>query len=577
MDSFERELICPVCDDYFTSPLVLPCQHNLCHKCAIKMVLSPRVPDEDLSVSSDTSGLGSTLSRSSSASRPLTSVDLRDTGDTEDVVDSVRSLSVMSAKSQKFDLSKIKLRRRSSSPPPSPVKPYSLSPRSKAMDEMEKGEHNISQVTVIRRNSQEKVSQSSQKRWSFGGMPSRDRRPSTPPLGSTRHISLDYGSPSIGDKVKVSPRRNSVLTIAITMEGKTSPRRESISPSQIYCPYCKKHVPLGEAGINKLFRNFTLESIITRFKRSARLSTMLRCQHCKSKPAAEATRTCSNCSDNFCNDCYKDSHPWGTPRAQHEYTAVGNHRPKAIMCTEHEDEKIGWYCDVCQRPTCRVCKLTGVHAGHKMYAIAATYARLKAKLTKQVELLEERREAMRDAVVGFQNSVDEIENNATKIEEMVIYDIEELKSRLEEKKQELIDKLQQAKVEKLERPLERIQCLNEILADTVIVEYAKEVLKEEEQTCFVQSAIPLAGRLSKLLESCKRKEKTTEVDVNIDCALDTTFEKDVINSLDFLEVFPTELIMTSHERSDESNQDMSAGEDIFLKNVIRLNGSLEET
>ncbi|XP_062977116.1 tripartite motif-containing protein 54-like [Elgaria multicarinata webbii] len=35
MDSLERQLICPICLEMFTKPVViLPCQHNLCRKCA---------------------------------------------------------------------------------------------------------------------------------------------------------------------------------------------------------------------------------------------------------------------------------------------------------------------------------------------------------------------------------------------------------------------------------------------------------------------------------------------------------------------------------------------------------------
>lgn len=35
MESLERQLICPICLEIFTKPVViLPCQHNLCRKCA---------------------------------------------------------------------------------------------------------------------------------------------------------------------------------------------------------------------------------------------------------------------------------------------------------------------------------------------------------------------------------------------------------------------------------------------------------------------------------------------------------------------------------------------------------------
>lgn len=35
MENLEKQLICPICLEMFTKPVViLPCQHNLCRKCA---------------------------------------------------------------------------------------------------------------------------------------------------------------------------------------------------------------------------------------------------------------------------------------------------------------------------------------------------------------------------------------------------------------------------------------------------------------------------------------------------------------------------------------------------------------
>jgi hypothetical protein len=35
LENLEKQLICPICLEMFTKPVViLPCQHNLCRKCA---------------------------------------------------------------------------------------------------------------------------------------------------------------------------------------------------------------------------------------------------------------------------------------------------------------------------------------------------------------------------------------------------------------------------------------------------------------------------------------------------------------------------------------------------------------
>lgn len=38
--NIERELICPICKELFTHPLILPCQHSVCHKCVKDFLLN---------------------------------------------------------------------------------------------------------------------------------------------------------------------------------------------------------------------------------------------------------------------------------------------------------------------------------------------------------------------------------------------------------------------------------------------------------------------------------------------------------------------------------------------------------
>ena len=37
--NIERELICPICKELFTHPLILPCQHSVCHKCVRELLM----------------------------------------------------------------------------------------------------------------------------------------------------------------------------------------------------------------------------------------------------------------------------------------------------------------------------------------------------------------------------------------------------------------------------------------------------------------------------------------------------------------------------------------------------------
>lgn len=56
------------------------------------------------------------------------------------------------------------------------------------------------------------------------------------------------------------------------------------------------------------------------------------CGFCKPPQSLEATKGCADCKANFCNECFKLYHPWGTPRAQHEHILpTNNFRPKVCL------------------------------------------------------------------------------------------------------------------------------------------------------------------------------------------------------------------------------------------------------
>lgn len=55
--NIERELICPACKELFTHPLILPCQHSICHKCVKELLLT--LDDSFNDVGSDNSNQSS--------------------------------------------------------------------------------------------------------------------------------------------------------------------------------------------------------------------------------------------------------------------------------------------------------------------------------------------------------------------------------------------------------------------------------------------------------------------------------------------------------------------------------------
>lgn len=127
-----------------------------------------------------------------------------------------------------------------------------------------------------------------------------------------------YAHPKLGFDVYAGRKRNS-LTPRLTL---------------FPCPSCQRDIDLGERGINGLFRNFTLETIVERYRQAARAAIAIMCDFCK-PPPQESTKSCMDCSASYCNECFKIHHPWGTVKAQHEYVGpTTNFRPKVSILME---------------------------------------------------------------------------------------------------------------------------------------------------------------------------------------------------------------------------------------------------
>uniref|UniRef100_W5MRD3 Tripartite motif containing 36 n=1 Tax=Lepisosteus oculatus TaxID=7918 RepID=W5MRD3_LEPOC len=361
MKNIERELICPVCKELFTHPLILPCQHSVCHKCVKELLL-------------------------------LTHEDSFTDGGSE------------------------------CSTPGSP----------------------------------------------------RSRVPSPSMERLDRLVRSGSSTPS-------GWKRNS-LTPRITM---------------FPCPGCQHGIDLGERGISMLFRNFTLEAIVERYRQAARAAVAIMCNLCKAPPQ-EATKSCMDCKASYCNECFKVHHPWGTPKAQHEYVGpTTNFRPKVLMCPEHEMEKVNMYCEVCRRPVCHLCKLGGSHANHKVTSMTNAYKILKQLINLCIHYQCRSGERCRTQTNVREPVQKKTKENGEQAERQVNEHFERLFDIIQERKTDMLKSIEVSKTRRLDKLRSQMEEYQGMLENSGLVGYAQEVLKETDQSCFVQTAKQLHTRLGK--------------------------------------------------------------------------------
>uniref|UniRef100_A0A8C5AT83 Tripartite motif containing 46a n=1 Tax=Gadus morhua TaxID=8049 RepID=A0A8C5AT83_GADMO len=269
-------------------------------------------------------------------------------------------------------------------------------------------------------------------------------------------------------------------------------RRKDPAPAPMLfpCPSCRQDVELGETGLTECLRNLTLERIVERYRHTVSLgSVAILCGFCKPPQALEATKGCADCKSNFCNECFKLYHPWGTPRAQHEHILPTNSfRPKVLTCPEHDQEKLQFYCRNCQRLLCQLCKPRRVHHGHKVLPIAQAYQALKDKISKEICYILANQKTVHDQTTQLEDIVSQMELNSDVAQEQLSQCIRELGAALMERKGALASALEVSRAKRIEALLGQVSEKRGLVEDMGLMLYTQELLKETDAPCFVQAA-----------------------------------------------------------------------------------------
>nr|XP_054601077.1 tripartite motif-containing 46b isoform X2 [Nothobranchius furzeri] len=269
------------------------------------------------------------------------------------------------------------------------------------------------------------------------------------------------------------------------------------------CIPCGRDVELGERGLADCLRNLTLERIVERYRHTVSLgSVAVTCQFCKPPQTLEATKGCADCRANFCNECFKLYHPWGTPRAQHEHIQPTlNFRPKVLTCTEHDQEKLQFYCRSCQRLLCPLCKLRRTHTGHKILPVAQAYQALKEKITKEMNYILSSQDMVLTQITQLESAITQTEVNSVSAREQLAQSIRDLTATLAERHASLTQALEGARQKRGEALAAQVAERRSLMEHAGLVAFTQELLKEADQPCFVQAARQTHNRLSKAIEN----------------------------------------------------------------------------
>ncbi|XP_038056808.1 tripartite motif-containing protein 2-like [Patiria miniata] len=146
------------------------------------------------------------------------------------------------------------------------------------------------------------------------------------------------------------------------MMSKQKPDTEKIT-----CPVCRKETQVPDGGLHSLSSSFFLSSLVDEVKQQEAVlgEASIPTATCDCGKGKEATWRCLDCSDNFCQECWK-VHGRFKYTKDHQIISLGywqeskmppaeHSKPITRMCTIHTDHPLCFYCDTCDTLICSMC------------------------------------------------------------------------------------------------------------------------------------------------------------------------------------------------------------------------------
>jgi len=272
------------------------------------------------------------------------------------------------------------------------------------------------------------------------------------------------------------------------------------------CPKCQKTVELPINGFHGLVRNLGLERMVARFTDEAKLAVEIKCNFCKPPPKA-ATKTCYDCQMSYCNNCYKNFHIWGTPRAQHRFAGPRTKltKPKSLVCYEHRKERVTGYCTQCREPVCSRCgiKCRGKHHNHPIIQLHKAQEEGKKKLSLTLVDMKAQRENIEEKVQHVCDAYEDADKKYKAAKNNIKVRMTAMEVYVRDRREEMISDIDAKMTTQEEIYRNEIEKCHQALCDSNFIEYAEEAMKECQSDFFLQNFADLEDNLEKAFDAMK--------------------------------------------------------------------------
>ncbi|XP_071835375.1 E3 ubiquitin-protein ligase TRIM56-like [Apostichopus japonicus] len=303
----------------------------------------------------------------------------------------------------------------------------------------------------------------------------------------------------------VKDLHDNFLQCAICMEGYKSPRMlpcihsfclkcleklaQSLQNKPFSCPTCRAAVAIPKTGLKDLPSNFLLVSLMERFNLADTTgsTSSSKCNLCN---GIQNIQRCIDCDMYVCVTCkqYHDKMPdchdhkvIPIDKLSDEKYIKGILALEVPRCSEHQKEKLRFYCTTCSKLVCRDCAIVG-HRGHECLEPKTRVNIAKRNLERAIEnsgkaviSVQQMRANVNAATTSIEQEIAESEQN---VDQQYDQGIERLNADRNKLKVEL-EEIRNKKCTPLKEINDEVTNWTEAMENTQVV--AKKIMAAENQ------------------------------------------------------------------------------------------------
>ncbi|ESO94244.1 hypothetical protein LOTGIDRAFT_215734 [Lottia gigantea] len=335
-------------------------------------------------------------------------------------------------------------------------------------------------------------------------------------------------------------------------------------PYGLRCPMCSKIVLLDDFGALSLPINKVLEAIIEKYTHPKETKKVhIRCELCINE-AEIATTMCEQCEVFYCDTCRDGCHPARGSLAKHNLVdptqgqniIESKKKRKEVKCKEHSEEVLNMFCVGCKLPVCYVCSQDGRHINHDVQSLVSICKQQKNELSQNLQSLSEKAKSGTEFIQRLKTMAEKINGNCSEFEATVIAQCDALIERIKLRKVELLASVKEEKDMKTVTMKEQVSdCTSLLQRTTGLLQFCIEVLKESNQSSFLQISSGLIYRVSEAKRNFnKEMEFAPRISPEFEMTLDNKPSLRAIENMNFFQMkAPGEPYILPEECSAENN------------------------